>query len=196
MPSPETPLTAEERATLLELARAAILARLDGRSLRPEPAALSPRLAAPGAAFVTLERRGVLRGCIGSLEPRRPLAVDVAANAANAAFEDPRFPPLVRAELDGLELHLSILGAVTPLPPMSEREALATLQPGVDGVVLQDGPQRATFLPAVWEQLPEPRTFLEHLKRKAGLPPGHWSPRLRLGRYRVEGFGAPFYPAA
>ena len=196
MPSPETSLAAEERATLLELARAAIRARFDGRTLKPEPAALSPRLAAPGASFVTLERRGALRGCIGSLEPRRPLAEDVCANACAAAFDDPRFPPLARPELEGLELHLSILGPLEPLAAESETAALAALEPGVDGVVLEEGGHRATFLPAVWEQLPEPRQFLEHLKRKAGLPPGHWSRALRLGRYRVEAFGAPFHPPA
>jgi len=196
MPSPESALSEEERATLLELARAALRAAFDGRTLRPDSARLSPRLAAPGAAFVTLERRGELRGCIGSLEPRRPLAQDVCDNACAAAFRDPRFEPLGRAELADLEIHLSVLGPLEPFPVASEAEALAALEPGVDGLVLEEGWHRATFLPAVWENLPDPRDFLAHLKRKAGLAPGHWSSDLRLFRYRVDSFGAPFAAAS
>jgi len=192
MPSPERALAAEERATLLELARAALRAAFDGRTLRLDPATLPALLAAPGAAFVTLERQGELRGCIGSLERRRPLAEDVCENACAAAFRDPRFAPLARPELADLDLHLSILGPLEPLPAASEAEALAALAPGVDGLVLEEGFHRATFLPAVWEKLPEPRQFLAHLKRKAGLPADHWSRALRLWRYRVDAFGAPF----
>jgi hypothetical protein len=196
MPSPEAELSPEERAALLELARAAVRAAFDGRTLRLDPANLPPRLAAPGAAFVTLERHGELRGCIGSLERRRPLAEDVCENACAAAFRDPRFEPLGRAELGDLEIHLSILGPLEPFPVASEAAALAALEPGVDGLVLEAGFHRATFLPAVWEKLPDPRDFLAHLKRKAGLSPHYWSADLRLFRYRVDAFGAPFAAAS
>jgi uncharacterized protein len=146
----------------------------------PEP------LRAPGACFVTLRRQGALRGCIGSLEPRRPLVVDVAENAHAAAFGDPRFPPLARHERIDLEIHLSVLTPLEPLPAASEAELLAALRPGVDGLVLREGERRATFLPAVWGELPDPRSFLGHLRRKAGLGEDHWSPTLRFWRYRVE----------
>ena len=190
MPSPETELSPEERATLLELARAALRAAFDGRTLRLDPASLPPRLAAPGAAFVTLERRGGLRGCIGSLDRRRPLAEDVCENVCAAAFRGPRFEPLGRAELADLELHLSILGPLEPFPVASEAEACAQLRPGKDGVILSWQGHRATFLPQVWEQLPEPRAFLAALKRKAGLAPDFWAEDLQLQRYRVRKFVA------
>lgn len=191
------PFAEPERRALLELAREAIRSRLAGEApVLPHGlpgsiawASLPPALRAPGAAFVTLHRAGELRGCIGSLEARRPLAEDVAANARAAAFEDPRFPPLAAWELAGLSIHLAIVGPSVPLPAESEAELLATLRPGHDGLVLADGPFRATFLPAVWESLPDPRDFLAHLKHKAGLPRDYWSPTLRFRRYSVEAIG-------
>ncbi len=146
------------------------------------------RLAAPGACFVTLRRDGELRGCIGSLEPRRALAEDVAANAYSAAFRDPRFPPLEAAERPGLDFHVAILGPREPLTAASEADLLRQLRPGTDGLVLRDGAHRATFLPAVWDSLPDPLRFVRELKHKAGLPRDHWSPEVRLERYRVESF--------
>jgi AmmeMemoRadiSam system protein A len=139
---------------------------------------------------VTLHRAGRLRGCVGSLTAYRPLRDDVHANARAAAFSDPRFPPLARDELDAVELEVSLLSAPEPLPVASEEEALALLRPGVDGVILEyrdpeDGDRRGTFLPQVWEQLPDPRDFLAHLKDKAGLPPNFWHPGIRLWRYTV-----------
>jgi len=110
----------------------------------------------------------------------------VVENARAAAFYDPRFPPLERRELGGLDIHLSVLTPSEPLPAASEAELLAALAPGEDGLILEEGPRRSTFLPQVWESLPEPRDFLRQLKRKAGLPPDHWSPDLRFRRYRVE----------
>ncbi len=191
------PFAEPERRALLELAHEAIRSRLAGELPVPPhglppaiaPASLPATLLAPGAAFVTLHRAGELRGCIGSLEARRPLVADVAANARAAAFEDPRFPPLAAWELAGLAIHLAIVGPSVPLPAESEAELLATLRPGHDGLVLAEGPHRATFLPAVWESLPDPRDFLAHLKHKAGLPRDYWSPTLRFRRYSVEAIG-------
>jgi AmmeMemoRadiSam system protein A len=190
MPSlePAFALAAAERSKLLALARAAIAVGRDAPWLGPDLAGLPPALRAPGASFVTLHRHGELRGCIGSLEPHRPLAEDVAGNARAAAFMDPRFPPVGRDEVAGLELEISVLSPLTPLAAASEAELLAALRPGTDGLVLVEGARRATFLPAVWRQLPEPRSFLAHLKHKAGLPADHWSPAIRFLRYTVEEF--------
>lgn len=187
-PEPEPRLGAGERRALVELARAAIAAGRDAPWLGPDLAGLPPTLTAPAASFVTLHRHGELRGCIGSLEAHRPLAEDVAGNARAAAFMDPRFPPVARDELPELELEISVLSPLAPLGVASEAELLAALRPGVDGLVLVDGARRATFLPAVWRQLPEPRQFLAHLKHKAGLPADHWSPAIHFLRYTVEEF--------
>jgi hypothetical protein len=145
-----------------------------------------PWLREPGASFVTLKIEGALRGCIGSLEPRRALGDDVAHNGYAAAYRDPRFPPVSAGERSRLQVEVSVLSPHQPLAASSEREALAALRPGVDGVVLQYGSQGATFLPQVWESLPEPAEFLEHLRRKAGLPGTFWHPDLRLSRYTVD----------
>jgi AmmeMemoRadiSam system protein A len=148
-------------------------------------------LAELGATFVTLTEDGELRGCIGSLEAPRPLGKDVWENARAAAFQDPRFAPLVREELPRIAIEVSVLSPAVPLPVRSEAEALARLRPGRDGVVLEYPGSRgereasATFLPQVWEQLPDPASFLAQLKRKAGLPPGFWSPEIRLSIYEV-----------
>ena len=171
--------------TLLALARNAIAAPLG----QPAPAAeipSMPELTAPGATFVTLTQDGILRGCIGSLSAHRALADDVFANAQAAAFRDPRFPPLAVDELATTRIEVSLLDPSEPLPCTDEAEAIARLRPGIDGLVLSCGAQRATFLPQVWESLPTPRLFLEHLKLKAGLPGDFWSPALRLSRYSVQ----------
>jgi hypothetical protein len=143
-------------------------------------------LAQPRASFVTLHRWSELRGCTGSLEAEEPLVVGVARNAFRAAFSDPRFPPLVRQELEELEISVALLSALEPLAAASEQELLAKLRPGIDGLVLREGTRCATFLPAVWESLPEPREFLHALARKAGLEAGHWSASLRFERYTTE----------
>ncbi len=186
-------LDEEDEQALLETATQSIRAGLQGgQVLEIDPAAHAPRLRRPGASFVTLKRRNDLRGCIGSLEPRRPLVQDVAHNAWNAAFADPRFPPLGPNELDdGLSLSISVLGKPEPIPAGSEAELLRQLRPRLDGLVLSDGNRRATFLPQVWETLPSPKEFLRQLKRKAGLPPDHWSDTIRIWRYGVRNFGGP-----
>lgn len=179
---------AAERAALLGVARAAIEHGLHtGRQPTVDLARYPPRLAEPRASFVTLERDGALRGCIGTLEACRPLVADVAHNAWAAAFADPRFPPLDATEYGGIRVHISVLTPPVPLPAASEPELLAALRPDVDGLVLEEiGGRRATFLPAVWAQLPDPREFLSQLKLKAGLPREYWSDTLRFRRYHAE----------
>lgn len=175
------------RRLLKDVARAAIEHGLrHGRPPNPDPADYPPALREPRASFVTLKRGGRLRGCIGSLEAVRPLVVDVAHNAFAAAFQDPRFPPLEAEELNDLDISISVLSPAQPIHFESEADLLARLRPGVDGLILSDGGHRGTFLPSVWEQLPEPAAFLAQLKLKAGLPPDYWSPTLRVERYTTE----------
>jgi hypothetical protein len=138
-----------------------------------------------GACFVTLTRHGQLRGCIGSLQAHRKLLDDVKANAKAAAFLDPRFQPLTATELKTTLVEVSLLSVSEPLRFSSEAEALAQLRPGVDGLIFEYATHRGTFLPQVWEQLPDPRQFFAHLKRKAGLPPDFWAEGVRISRYTV-----------
>jgi AmmeMemoRadiSam system protein B/AmmeMemoRadiSam system protein A len=138
-----------------------------------------------GASFVTLTRHGQLRGCIGSLQAHRKLLDDVKANAKAAAFLDPRFEPLTATEFKTTLVEISLLSVSEPMRFASEDDALAQLRPGVDGVILEYAAYRGTFLPQVWEQLPDPRQFFSHLKRKAGLPADFWAEGVRLSRYTV-----------
>lgn len=149
----------------------------------------APELRVERATFVTLNLAGQLRGCIGSLQAHRPLVVDVAHNAYAAAFQDPRFPPVSDAECGRLDLHISLLTPPEPFPVATEADLLARMVPFEDGLILADGDRRGTFLPAVWEALPDPAQFLAHLKMKAGLPANHWSDTLRVWRYRAEVVG-------
>lgn len=168
--------------TLLPIARASI-ARALGRGHAASEAA--SWLHAPGACFVTLTQQDELRGCIGTLEAHRPLLTDVKANAVAAAFHDPRFAPLTERELDHTEIEVSLLSPMQALTYASEAEALAQLRPGIDGVVFEFGTRRSTFLPQVWEQLPDVDVFMAHLKHKAGLPASFWADGVRLQRYTV-----------
>jgi hypothetical protein len=145
----------------------------------------------PGATFVTLTKHGALRGCIGSLTAHRPLRDDVAANAVNAAVHDPRFPALTLPELREVHLEVSVLSPPEPLPFASHADAVSRLRPRIDGVILEYGSHRGTFLPQVWEQLPHSGDFLAHLIRKAGLPPDWWDDSARLSRYTVTAFEEP-----
>lgn len=138
------------------------------------------------SSFVTLQLRGSLRGCIGSLQAVHPLARDVALHAFGAAFRDPRFPALATQELQHLDIHISVLSAAVPMQFASELDLLEQLRPGVDGLVLQEGAHRATFLPDVWQNLPDPVQFLSQLKLKAGLSRNHWSSSLTMERYTTE----------
>jgi AmmeMemoRadiSam system protein A len=178
---------APESPSLRALARASIEHGLAcGRALAVDPAEYPPPLREVRASFVTLEARGELRGCVGSVEAHRPLVVDVAENAFGAAFRDPRFPPLARSELGGLTLCVSLLSPLELLAVGSEAELLAALRPGIDGLVIRAGAGRATFLPAVWKDLPEPRAFLRALLRKAELPADGWPPGAQAWRYTVR----------
>lgn len=167
---------------LLAIARAAISNAL-GYAVSVDEAA--PWLQERAASFVTLMRHGELRGCIGSVVARRSLLEDVKANARAAAFRDPRFAPLEPGELETTRIEVSVLSALEPLPARSEADALAHIRPHVDGVVLEWGPRHGTFLPQVWEALPNPRDFLDQLKLKAGLPLDFWADDIRLYRYQV-----------
>jgi AmmeMemoRadiSam system protein A len=157
-----------------------------GKPLAVDPEAFLPALRAKRASFVTLRQNGKLRGCIGTLEGDTPLVVGVAENAFKAAFRDPRFSPLGEADLPETEIHISILSPLERIEVLTEADLLAQLRPGVDGVVLQQGLQRGTFLPSVWEELPDAVEFVRQLKRKAGLPAEHWSDDLEVWRYTAE----------
>ncbi len=193
MSSTEHPGTydAQTRWMLLELAARSIQHGLsDGEPLQPNLLDYPTALRDLRATFVTLEMGGTLRGCIGALTPVRPLVEDVAHNAFAAAFEDPRFPGLASEELWRLEIHVSVLSPTEPLDCISEADLLRQIRPGVDGLILEDGGRRGTFLPSVWEQLPSPAQFFEHLRLKAGMPAGHWSDSLQVSRYTTQSFGA------
>lgn len=190
MPSADSELGRAERSALLDVARASIEHVLrTGRPLEVDVAASQPALRELRASFVTLRGPGgALRGCIGELEARRALVASVADRARAAAFDDPRFPPLRAGELAALTIHVSVLRPLTPIEVRSEAELVAQLRPGIDGVLIDDGVHRATFLPAVWESLPDPHAFLRELCRKAGMPAAAWPATLRAWRYTVEEF--------
>jgi hypothetical protein len=190
MPSRDSLLPGEQR-TLLRIARDSIAHGLrTGRPLCVEPSDCERGLRDPRAVFVTLRKQGALRGCIGELEPSRTLVESVAYHAYTAAFFDPRFSPVRIDELDALDIHVSVLSPLEEIVFETEDDLVAKLRPGEDGLLLQDGVHRATFLPAVWESLGEPWRFLRELKRKAGLPEQHGSPHLRAWRYEVDEFPA------
>jgi AmmeMemoRadiSam system protein A len=179
----------DERRVLRSIAFESIRRGLEeGRALDPDLDAFPEVLLEWGAAFVTLEIDGGLRGCVGSFEPRYPLVQDVARNAYAAAFLDHRFTPLTETELPRLDLHISLLSPLEPLPAGSREDLLARLRPGIDGLLLEDPPHRAIFLPQVWESLPDPVDFFGELLLKAGLSRRHWSDNLRFYRYSVEEF--------
>ncbi|MCW8889786.1 MAG: AmmeMemoRadiSam system protein A [Sedimenticola sp.] len=187
--SHEAEFNPSDRATLIGLARDSISHGLKAHHpLQVVISDYSEKLQQPRAAFVTLNIHDRLRGCIGHLEAIQPLVKDIADNAYAAAFQDPRFPPVTANELPLITIHLSVLTAAKPLTFGSEEELLNLLQPGTDGLILEEGHHRGTFLPSVWEQLPEPKEFLRHLKNKAGLAGDYWSDSLRLSRYTTESF--------
>ena len=176
-------LDAKQGKTLLHLARAAIAKELGFLS---NDFPRSDWLEQPGATFVTLTLHGQLRGCIGSLEAYRPLIDDVQHNAIAAAFQDPRFDPLDKAEFAEVLVDVSLLSKPEAIQFTSEQDALAQLHPGKDGVIIEYGRHRATYLPQVWAQLQQPEVFIVHLKSKAGLPEDFWSDGVKLSRYTVS----------
>lgn len=188
-PAREDRLPLSYRQRLLHVARDAIGAALDGkRDFTLDVARFPAALREQRASFVTINLRGRLRGCIGSLEAHRSLVLDVASNARAAAFTDPRFQPLTRDEFDEIELHVSVLSEPRPLNVASREELVAALRPGVDGLIIAESGKRATYLPSVWAQLGEPETFVSELRRKAGLDPAGWSTQTRVWRYHTEEF--------
>jgi MEMO1 family protein len=178
-----------QRQHMISVARSAIEAGL--KSGKPSPPASdqnSDWAQQQGAAFVTLEKGGKLRGCIGSLTAHRPLINDIAENAFAAAFRDPRFPKLTEAEYGHLDISISVLSEPEPLPVTDEADLLDKMRPGVDGLILQSGRRRGTFLPQVWQQLPQKRVFLAHLKTKAGFAADYWPDDVKIWRYTTESF--------
>jgi AmmeMemoRadiSam system protein A len=180
-------LTKEQNETLLQVAKQAIRHGLEtGKQLTVEPRDYALELQEQKASFVTLEINNYLRGCIGTIVAFQPLVSDVAYHAYAAAFADPRFSRLQPEEFPRLAIHISILSKPEPIHFISESHLLQQLRPGVDGVIISAGKQRATFLPSVWESLADPRDFLMQLKRKAGLDPHYWSDMIKVERYTVE----------
>lgn len=178
----------EHGATLIRLARGAI-AECFGLTVPPVPTD-EDWLAVPGATFVTLTRDGALLGCIGSLVAVQPLGVDVARNAAAAAFDDPRLPPVTASDVEAMHVHVSVLGPLKPVPVDGWDGLLAAVRPGVDGLLVQAPGHRATLLPSVWRSLPDAPHFVAALWRKAWLRPGEWPDGLGVQRYATEEFGA------
>jgi AmmeMemoRadiSam system protein A len=183
-------LTLAAQKQLLEIAREALMLAVNGKQVPSlNLADLPDELQVPGASFVTLTIGGDLRGCIGSLEAWRPLAQDVQAHALDAALRDPRFRPVQPSELPLIHIEVSYLTPQTALEYTDPKQLPHLLRPGIDGVVLGLGSKRATFLPQVWEQLPDPAQFLNHLCQKAGLPAEIWRKELLdISLYQVQDF--------
>ena len=182
-------LNEENRKLLKDLALRSIKNGLEtGHALDIDPNEFPAELREHKATFVTLHRHQQLRGCIGMLKPMRPLAEDIAQNAWSAAFRDPRFSPMSAEEMDDLDIHISILGKPELMEFNDEKDLVSKIRPGVDGLILEDGFNRGTFLPSVWESLPDAADFVSHLKLKAGLPKDYWSDTLKVQRYTVEEF--------
>lgn len=177
------------RTALLDVALTSIKSGLQtGTAEIPDVDNYPPALTGMRASFVTLSHTDTLRGCIGSLEPIDSLVRNVANNAFAAAFRDPRFPALTAQELNRLTIHIAVLGLLQTVECDTEADLLRQLQAGVDGWVIEDKGYRGTFLPAVWQSLPNPVHFLQHLKTKAGLPGDYWSDTIRIWRYSTESF--------
>lgn len=186
MSSPEL-VNQHDAGLLLKLAGESIEQFLEtGYKLSPNLNKLPDRLCQPGAAFVTLTLNGQLRGCIGHLEAIQALVQDVIENARLAAFNDPRFAPLTQKEFNEITISISILSASRPMQFTSEQDLLSQIRPGIDGLILEEGGYRGTFLPSVWESLPEPGEFLHHLKQKAGLHETYWSDSVQVSRYTTQ----------
>jgi AmmeMemoRadiSam system protein A len=183
-------LTESEKKLLLRLAREALESGVSGQVL-PEldRAALTPLLQNDGASFVTLTEHGELRGCIGALQPYQPLAEDVREHAIAAALQDYRFPPVRPEELSAIQIEVSRLTVPVPLAYNTPEELLAKLRPGQDGVLLRDGFHKSTFLPQVWDKIPDPAEFMDQLCAKMGAAPDLWRRKhLDVLLYQVEEF--------
>lgn len=182
-------LTLAEQHQLKDIAAAAIEFGLQhDRPPRPDISHLPPLLRETGACFVTIYKQGELRGCIGTLIAHRTLADDANDNGFAAAFNDPRFEPMKPTEWTHCQLHLSVIGEPQPVFVKNQQDLLNKLTPGVDGVILSSGNKQATFLPQVWEQLPDKQQFIDQLKQKAGLPPNEWPVNMQVQLYQTQSF--------
>ena len=182
-------LDAAARGRLLKLARSSMEHGL--ATALPVPVRASDWPSSvwnPRATFVTLTRDGRLRGCRGRIDAVQPLPQDVAVSALQTALDDPRFPPVTASELPELRIAISVLTPPEPLPAAGFEDLCAVLRPRDDGLLLSAGDLRATFLPKVWEQLPDPEAFLEALWEKAGLPPRAWPEGISIERYGAIDF--------
>jgi len=178
-----------DKQVLLKLARSTIQKHLCIPTDDPLADMDSPFLNQKSGCFVTLEKSGSLRGCIGIIEAQKPLVTAVRENAVCAAFHDGRFSPVSASELSEITIEISVLTKPLELHFSNETELLSQLKPGVHGVILSKGCNRATFLPQVWDQLPEKVDFLNHLSRKAGLSPSCWrQAQTTIEVYEVEHF--------
>lgn len=182
-------LSIEDQQSCLQVARESIIHGLQhATALKIDSKNYSRDLQQNLASFVTLHKKGVLRGCIGALEAYQPLINDVAEHAYSAAFQDPRFPALQENEYDQLEIEISVLSKPEAMIFESEEDLIKQIRPDVDGLILEHGFNRGTFLPSVWEQLPDKKDFLDHLKMKAGLPAQWWDDEVKISRYETFAF--------
>lgn len=189
------PYSANQKQILLTIACDSLKHGVEnGSALSVDPDDFDSELKEHAATFVTLHKNSPLhnkelRGCIGSLIAHQPLVKDIADNAYSAGFRDPRFPQLSADELELLEIHISILTPPAPMTFSNKEDLLEQIQPGIDGLILSDGFNRGTFLPSVWEQLPDKEGFLLNLLMKAGLPHDYWSDSIKIERYETICFG-------
>lgn len=182
-------LTNDDKSMLLQLARTTIEAKVSGNTKFEPPSNVSDALKEKRGCFVTLHKNGMLRGCIGTIEPLKPLLSCVQENAINAAFRDPRFPPVKPEELSSIDIEVSVLTVPREIAFDDGEDLKRKLKPGIHGVILSQGWQSATFLPQVWDQLPEVEVFLEHLCEKGGMKRSCWqSPETIVKVYEVEYF--------
>lgn len=178
-----------QRQRMLQVARNAIVQPLTGdNNLALDLQHYPQSLRVERATFVTLNINGRLRGCIGSLQAHRPLILDVASNAQAAAFKDPRFPQLSLDEFQQVDIHISVLSVPEEMHVTGKQDLISKIQPGIDGLIIEESGKRATYLPSVWEQLPTPEAFVQELRRKAGLSPEEWLESTKVSRYRTEEF--------
>jgi len=179
-------LTPLARETLLSMVWDVLVNAINGKGLKMPQAPVIDQLLEPAACFVTLQRQGQLRGCIGTLTASEPLWINACKNVYASAFRDNRFEPLAADELTELSLEISVLSELIPMENEGEARLMQTLRPGVDGLLLEEGYRRAVFLPTVWESLPSPELFINALKRKGGWREDYWSRDIELHTFTTE----------
>lgn len=188
-------LNNEEMHQLVDIARKAIKDYLAGIKQLPEPDNFPEVMRAPGACFVTLEVNQQLKGCLGCMTAQRPLVEEVYSKAQSASYQDHRFTPLAENQLSQLTIEVSVLSPLQHFDTGSEQELEIYLKKHPVGVILSDTRHSAVFLPQVWEQLPTPKTFLQHLKMKGGWSPLYWSPEIQVQLFSVQNKKEAFHPA-